>query len=169
MKQFANRILALGLLGVSVLLLSAQASSQPLAAFASAGAKSSAGVTKAAPPTAEKCGALLKQPDGSFNTVVFASLKVIELTQHNREFILPKDVPDSLASIQCVRDSIIPLANDYKVLLSGLPLYLLVPHGRMAVLELSNGKASYRIVKGDFSESEIAAIQQFLNSVQQYF
>jgi hypothetical protein len=117
----------------------------------------------------EKCGVVAKDKDGKETAMLLPSLKVLTLTAREDDFVLPKDAPSNVAAVQCGRESLIPAQNDYKVLKAGFPFFIVSSDGRIAVMELSEGKLEYRTIDGEFAEEEISLIQSFLNNTQSYF
>src|SRR5690348_9264426 len=115
----------------------------------------------------EKCG-VIANVNGKERSVVLPSLHVLQATAKLGPFVLPADAPQHVLAIQCGRRSLIPAENDYKVLQAGFPLYI-VSHGRMLVMEVSDGQLQIRTVAGRLSSDEIPLIQAYLNKAQEYF
>jgi hypothetical protein len=65
----------------------------------------------------------------------------------------------------CGRSSIVPAANDYKVLVAGFP-FDIVNDSRIAALELSNGQVRLRMVQGTLTPEELKPVQNRLDEFQ---
>ena len=63
----------------------------------------------------------------------------------------------------------VPEANDFKILLAELPLFIVAADDRIAVLELSNGRLQFRAIKGEFSSEEMPQIREYLIANQEAF
>jgi hypothetical protein len=121
------------------------------------------------PVSEEKCAVLAKGADGEMAIVLLASLRVKKLTAGAGPFVLPSDAPANVEAIQCGRQSLVPAPNDYKVLLAGLPFFIVDPQEREAVMELSEGRLQYSTVSGEFTDDEIVGIQAFVDGSQEFF
>ena len=86
----------------------------------------------------ERCGVVYEAARGSIATKVIPSMHVADLAD-DASFEMPVDVPANVKAVQCGRDSIVPLPNDYKVLAAGFPLSIVARDGRVAVLEATDG------------------------------
>jgi hypothetical protein len=78
----------------------------------------------------------------------------------------------SVASIMCSRNSIIPAAHDDEVIWLGMPLHIaqLGSPGRLAVLEINEGRYRYRMIEGRApNPEEQAAIDARLAEFQARF
>jgi hypothetical protein len=115
----------------------------------------------------EKCGVLFEADSGEIKNQILPTLHVAALDQH-AEFSLPSEVPARVRGIMCGRESIVPLANDYKVLLAGYT-FNIVAGERVGVLEISGGQLRFRMIDGKMSDEEAASMQEFLNVSQPFF
>ena len=77
-------------------------------------------------------------------------------------------LPDGVVGILCGRASIIPAANDDKVLALGIPFYILETGnpGRLGVLETSQGQFRFRMLEGTLRPEEEQPLQGRLNEFQ---
>jgi hypothetical protein len=117
--------------------------------------------------TPEKYGVMSKV-NGEERLEALPSLHVINATAAGA-FVLPKDAQPQVSAISCGRFSLIPEKNDFKVLLAGIPLYIVAPDDRIAALELSNGRLQFRAIKGEFSSEEMPLIREYLIANQEAF
>jgi hypothetical protein len=112
----------------------------------------------------EKCSVIHEDSKGELQNTMVPTLKVIELTNTEKEFKLPQLNLNKITSVMCGRITILPLENDYKVPLAGYVFYI-TDSERVLVIEISNGKLQLRMVSGEFTEKEIPIIQEFANQV----
>lgn len=115
----------------------------------------------AAPP-AEICGVIGGSPP---KMVEVPTLHVINLTSKDR-FSLPAGLPTNVSAVFCERASLLPAANDYKVLEAGLPFALKDPAGAVLWLELRQGQIALSYKKSALSQSEVAQLQTWANQAQ---
>ena len=115
-----------------------------------------------AAPAAESCGVIAGTPP---ELVAVPALHVLSLTSSS-EFTLPTGVPDNVSAVVCARVSLVPVGNDYKVLLAGFPLGLKDKAGNILWLELRNGQLAADYKKTALSQSQVLQLQQWLNQVQ---
>jgi len=113
----------------------------------------------------EKCSVIHEDTKGEPQNTMVPTLKVIELTNTEREFTLPQLNLNKITSVMCGRNSILPLENDYKVPLAGYVFYI-TDSERVLVIEISDGKLQLRMLTGEFTEKEIPLIQEFANQVR---
>jgi hypothetical protein len=115
----------------------------------------------------EKCAVLVESASGKLESKVLPSLHV--LTQDaDATFSLPTDAPPKVKGLMCGRQSIVPRANDYKVLVAGYTLNIIVDD-RGGVLEIVDGQLRFRMISGEMTESEAQSVQTFLNESQPFF
>lgn len=115
----------------------------------------------------EKCGVLFRNASGTLENKVLPSLHLITLDD-GATFSLPKDAPANVETLMCGRESITPHANDYKALIAGYPLNIVVDD-RVGVLEVSSGQLRFRMIRGKMTEAETRSVQEFLNDSQKFF
>jgi hypothetical protein len=110
----------------------------------------------------ERCGAYSASLD---EIVELTSLSVSTISADGA-FSLPISAPKDATSVHCTRKSLLPLRNDYKVLLAGFP-FVITSGERIAVLEVSEeGRVQFRAIRGEFTDQEIPAIREYLNYAQ---
>jgi hypothetical protein len=118
----------------------------------------------------DRCFALIQNDLGNVQRLELANFSVLAQTNAAAEFSLPAEVTTKPAGILCVRSSVVPAANDYKVVVAGVPFNISTdePEGirRVIVLELSGGQFRARLLKGELLDSEGQAIGQRLNQFQ---
>jgi hypothetical protein len=122
------------------------------------------------PPTSppkEKCAVMVSKGDGKTQLVVLPSLHVATLSAEGEPFTLPPDAPAGSVAVDCGRDSIVPLPYDYRVVAADYPFIITVAdEGRLAALEIKDGRLQFRMMKGDVTPSEERQIQEFIDRVQ---
>ena len=143
---------------------STEAEPEPPAQAADAGTEAQAQPPEPVVPY-ERCGVVYEAAKGSIATKVVPSIHLVDLADGD-SFKIPDDAPAGVKAVQCGRDSIGPLRNDYKVLLAGFPLSLVARDGRVAVLEASNGKLQLRALEGKLTDAENEQVQVFLDEAQ---
>ena len=117
----------------------------------------------------ERCGVVYEAARGSIATKVIPSMRVADLAD-DASFELPEDVPANVKAVQCGRDSVVPLPNDYKVLAAGFPLSILARDGRVAVLEAGpEGKLGLRTLEGKLSIDEDTRVKALIEEAQPAF
>lgn len=77
-------------------------------------------------------------------------------------------LPPRTEAILCYRNTIVPAEHDDEVLALGLPLMLRESgeKGRIAYLEMVEGRFQYRFEKGDLSSEEQGFLQERINRFQ---
>jgi len=72
------------------------------------------------------------------------------------------------SGIACVRRSIVPAPNDWKLLAAGYPLSILVPGTveRIGVLEVSQGQVRFRVLDGQLTPDEAPLVLDRLSTFQ---
>lgn len=122
---------------------------------------SGAALAEDAPVVHETCGVLL-QENGATRVEAVSGYNVIGAA-------LPMQLPagyDAVVGVHCSRAEFVIADSDHRVLTDlGVPLYLSFGDP-MIVLEISSGQLRVRTVRGQLSESEIAAVQLALNRNQ---
>lgn len=114
-------------------------------------------------PTEHRCVVVV--PDGAEGAIVveMRSLRVLEQTARPGAFELPYDAPADVQSVMCDRSTPVPAPNDYKVVEAGFPLYIgtlsgPAPTRRMVVLERPGADFRLRVLQGDLTTAERAAV-----------
>ena len=110
----------------------------------------------------ESCGVIAGTPP---ELVAVPALHVLSLTSSSK-FALPSGLPGNVSAVVCARVSLVPVGNDYKVLLAGFPLGLKDKAGNILWLELRNGQLAADYKKAALSEGQVSQLQQWLNQVQ---
>jgi len=125
-------------------------------------------VPAATAPDVEKCGVIYEAAQDTYQTLQMPNLHV--MGTGDAKFVLPPDAPKKVSAVICGRASIIPQLNDVKVLSAGYPLFL-VAHGgkRSAVLEGNKGQLQLEMREGEFTDSEAAQAQEFLDQAKTLF
>lgn len=120
------------------------------------------------PAVAETCSAHA-QIDGKQSTIPVPSLKVIELTTADGQFVMPADAPSQVTAIQCWRASLIPTEYDYKVLKAGFTFFITAPENRTLALLLSDGQLTVSYDKDEISAEEIQQIKRYVDATKGKF
>ncbi len=132
---------------------------QPPAAEAAA-----ALATDEAPPTEGKCGLLLDTPDGQGQFEERADVRPLSQTGPGKTFMV--DAPLD-AGVMCGRSSVIPMPHDVQVVMTGRDFYIIDKQSdRIGVLEMNDGLAEYRMLKGALGADEEKLLQQRLDEMQ---
>ena len=102
---------------------------------------------------------------------VGSAMKITERLEREDGIALDAPPGDRVASVVCARWDIVPLPNDYKLLLSGYPLYITdAGEGhpkRTGVLEMVDGRIQFRINEGEALTDELnARLQKRLDALQ---
>jgi len=93
------------------------------------------------------------QANGQVKNSIVNGLSVLTMTRDQAKFVLPP-LPVKAERIYCIRSDIVPAEHDYKVVLSGFPLYI-TSGDRLAILELRNGKFSFTQFNGPAMEEAV--------------
>lgn len=107
---------------------------------------------------------------GRLRTLEALDLRVLRDTARAGPFA--PNLPTGVISIMCSRNSIVPGANDDEVLWLGMPFHIaqMGSPGRLAVLELNEGRYRYRMLEGRAPDAgEQAAIDARLAEFQSRF
>jgi hypothetical protein len=107
---------------------------------------------------------------GRLRTFEALDLRVLRDTARDGRFM--PTLPAGVVSIMCSRNSIVPAANDDEVLWLGMPFHIaqMGSPGRLAVLELNEGRYRYRMLEGRAPDAEEqAAIDARLAEFQSRF
>ena len=115
--------------------------------------------------TTETCHVIARNESGT-TMMPLPSLQVLRATAVAGPFELPTDAPERVTSVICSRDSIVPAANDWKVLAAGYPFRLEAPGGRGLWLEMVKGQLQVGFSQGALTESEMDQVQAFLDQAQ---
>ncbi len=117
-----------------------------------------------------RCFALIKKEAGTIERQELESFSVLAQTNTAEEFTLPTEVTEKPGGILCVRSSVVPAANDYKVVVAGIPFNISTDEPeearRVIVVEMSEGQFRARLLRGELSDSERQGIDQRLNEYQ---
>lgn len=104
---------------------------------------------------------------GKYYQIQMPDFSVIDLTGKSKKLILEHPEIESAVFILCLRNSVVPQSNDYKVILSGWPLYIIEEeNARTLVLEYKKPSYTVRMVQGDLTEQEIEAITKMNLTIQ---
>lgn len=115
-----------------------------------------------AAPFTESCGVVAGTPP---ELIAVPALHVLNLTSSST-FVLPASAPGNVSAVVCARVSLVPVGNDYKVLLAGFPLGLKDKAGNILWLGLRNGQLAADYTKAALSQSQVSQLQQWLDQVQ---
>ena len=116
------------------------------------------------------CSLMAKAPDGQFHALVDGSHLSDALSQSPvPPLALPSGYGDGY--VECVRSDLIPVANDYKVLLLGYVLFIKVarPDGtyRTSLLEIDDGRIQLQTLKGaEPTDAELERGQKMTDALQ---
>ena len=112
---------------------------------------------------------VLENARGGVQTIEAPGLRVLRDTALEGRFA--PGLGGSAASIMCSRNSIIPAANDDEVIWLGMPLHIaeMGSPGRLAVLEISEGRYRFRMLAGRLRDGEQPAIDARLAEFQARF
>lgn len=127
--------------------------------------------SSSAPPAKEvsetRCAWLVEGPNG-VSSVDTPKLRLLEAAARPGPLVLAP--PPGARSVQCGRTSIVPAEHDDELLSLGLPLAIVDVSGpepfRVAVLEISTGQFSFRLLDGKLTKEEGDAVSQRLNLFQ---
>lgn len=99
--------------------------------------------------------------------------KVVIPTEGDGKFTIDPPAGVKIGGIMCLRDSLIPLPNDYKVLLAGYPLAIGdrgTGHPEaMGILEVENGRLQFKMTDGKLSADQQRPVQARLDQLQKAF
>ena len=112
----------------------------------------------------ETCSVIVPHPSGQG----FTHYPVLEYRVETAvpPLSLPDGHPDTVM-LACVRDSLVPVDNDFRVLVDlGVPMML--SDGTATIgLDFVDGRFRYRVVKGDLPEALVPAVEAALDRGQQ--
>ena len=135
---------------------------------AAAGLLSAPGLAQAGPELREKVCVL--QVAGEDEPYVIEE-GILELTESEERLSFRVDGRRQPEAVHCIRSSVVPAENDYKVVLSGLPLTLSTEAeegGRTIVaLELADDRFQLRVIQGELTEQELALAAQRIEGYSQ--
>ena len=153
--------------GLLALIASAGAAvGQPVPAQpdASVAAPAPAPAAATTPPTEGKCGLLLDSPDGQGQFEERAEVRPLSQTGPGKIFMV--DAPLG-AGVMCGRSSVLPMPYDVQIAMTGHDFYIIDKQSdRIGVLEMNEGLAEYRMLKGALSTDEETLLQQRLEAMQ---
>lgn len=111
----------------------------------------------------------LEMDDGRLQTVQALDLHVLRDTARNGRFSPRLD--QSVVSIMCSRNDIVPAANDDEVVWLGMPLHIaeMGSPGRLGVLEINEGQYRFRMLEGRLRTEEEPALAARLAEFQARF
>lgn len=140
-------------------------------ALAAAGALSLAAVGASASPSEIReirCDTL-EMDNGRLQTVQALDLHVLRDTARNGRFAPRLD--QSVVSIMCSRNDILPAANDDEVVWLGMPLHIaeMGSPGRLGVLEITEGQYRFRMLEGRLRAEEEQPLAARLAEFQSRF
>jgi hypothetical protein len=105
-------------------------------------------------PTEVSCSVISREDNGVPKTTPVDKLEVIEQTSKEGAFTLPRGVPKDVQAVICKRSSVMPAANDYKVLQAGYTLYVIDGLGRVSALGLVDSEVKLNMLDGAMTEAE---------------
>jgi len=149
---------------LSLIASAAAAVGQPVPAQPATAVVATAPVAAAAPPTEGKCGLLLDTPDGQGKFEERTDVRPLSQTGPGKIFMA--DVPLD-AGVMCGRSSVVPMPYDIQIAMTGHDFYIIDKQSdRIGVLEMKQGLAEYRMLKGVLSADEETLLQQRLEAMQ---
>ena len=100
-------------------------------------------------------------------------VKVTATIEGKSKFAVPLPPGVTTGQIMCTRDSLIPLPNDYKLLLAGFPLAIGDngtghPKG-LGVLDVADGKLRFQMIDGKMTADQQKSVQARLEQLQRAF
>jgi len=113
----------------------------------------------------EMCSVIVPHPGGEgFTHYPVPGYKVEDAVP---PLSLPEGHPDTVM-IACVRDTLVPVDNDFRVLADlGVPMML--SDGSTTIrLEFVEGRFRYRVVSGEIPETRVPALEAALDRGQQH-
>lgn len=113
----------------------------------------------------EMCSVIVPHPEGEgFTHYPVPEYKVETAVP---PLSLPEGHPDTVM-IVCVRDTLVPVDNDFRVLDDlGVPM-MLADDSATVRLELADGRYRYHVVRGELSETLKPAMEAALDRGQQF-
>ena len=112
------------------------------------------------PKVVEACGAAYRDASGEARGFLLPQLsKSLALEE---KFSLPGDAPANVVSIQCGRQSLVPLLSDVKVTAAGYE-FTILSGGRMGTLGVVDGHLQFNMTEGEMTEVEVAQIGAVLD------
>lgn len=117
-------------------------------------------------PTEISCSVISSEDNGVPKTTPMDTLEVIEQTSKEGAFTLPRGVPKGVQAVICKRSSVMPAANDYKVLQAGYTLYVIDGLGRVSALGLVDSEVKLNMLDGAMTEAEQSQARARLAELQ---
>ena len=104
------------------------------------------------------CLLVTRNSFGAINEIPFSEVGLQNNLETAPTFIMPLPAGLELKAIKCLRDSLTPDENDYKVARAGYPFFYIVrtaTEKRAAALEFSEGKYRMNLLDGFFTDQEL--------------
>ena len=99
--------------------------------------------------------------------------KVVIPTEGNAKFTIDPPPGIKIGGIMCLRDNLIPLPNDYKVLLAGYPLAIgdrgIGYFESMGIFEVVDGRLRFNMTTGKMNADQQVRVQARLDQLQKAF
>jgi len=102
----------------------------------------------------EDCWLIIANTRDGTTSKKFPSInKISELTQNKGALKFPVALPKGTKTIECIRGTIVPLKNDYKILMSGLKLMINIhePY-QLGMFEVKKGKLNFWMIRGEMTK-----------------
>ena len=127
----------------------------------------------AAAVTEKLCAVMVEREDGYFSYYNTPEFSVLKATKEKKEFEFDhfSQVKDGeiVVGFSCIRSSIIPAKNDYKVLEAGYTFVIGAAEPTLGVLiklEIIDGQYSFEVIQGGLDEKHIRKIEKRLAEFQ---
>lgn len=111
----------------------------------------------------ERCGLGYKDANGKMGLHMPESWSP-SASMEGQPLQLPPDAPDGVVFVQCRRDALAPVRDDYRFLAAELPLFIATKE-RMGVLEISEGKVHFRMLEGEMTDAEAKGLRDALDAI----
>ena len=108
-------------------------------------------------PADNQCRIVARDALGQLQEIPISTAKLYDTLENAPIFVSPVPPGLNLRAIKCLRDSLTPGANDYKVARAGYPFFYQVDSGdkRTAALEFTGGKFRMNLLEGEFTAQEL--------------
>ena len=136
--------------------------SAPVFAFVAALSAAAYADEPASEPAGESCSVITLEANGAPKTTPVEGFKVMEQTKKDGAFSLPRRTPRGVQAVICKRPTVVPAANDYKVMQAGFTLYLTDDLARMAALGFVDGRVQLDMLDGALTAAERALADERL-------
>ena len=119
------------------------------------------------PATESGCDVYLRSQQ---KFVPVKNLRVLDPPDASARLHVPGVDEADVMAVQCTRSSIVPVADDARVLAAGWPLYIATTRSdgskALGTLEFLGGKLRFRMVKGELRGAEPGEVEQALKAIE---